>query len=84
MNTFIRTFYDKRVLMGVIIGACLAGFCVALSGNVYENSMIASTDNYYQTYTRIETFELRFYRMACIFRDVDLDLVPGYTEDWTI
>jgi hypothetical protein len=54
----------------------------SIYAGVQQASSIAITDSYYQTYGRIETFELRFYRIACILRDTNQNLVQAPTIDW--
>lgn len=75
-------FTNKAVCLVLMAVISLLGFSTALYHTLQQSSTIANTDSLYRAYIRIETFELRYYWLTCIFRDIDLNLSAETALGW--
>lgn len=69
---------------GLICIILLLLLIVIIFKNIVHKNQVLSTNLLYDGYIRIEIFELKFYWIACILRDVDFGYVgTDLTGNWT-
>lgn len=79
LSPFLLLLNNQRLFLAAMLTLFAAGAVATFYCEFKQSAFLGAAGLEYHSYNCIELLELRYYRLACMLRDVDQDIaMPGY------